>query len=165
MADKERVEKFKQLCEEYKKQKEEERWKHPENFTPQEPYELFGIECGDGWKDLYQPLIDYINKFNEDKENEEQIHILQIKEKFGGLRFYVDKYTEELRDMIRAAESKSYNTCEVCGKWIEKPIIKNHWIYTECQECHDKLEEEKQKKIHKLIIENIHKTHPKIIKE
>lgn len=108
-----------------------------------EPYELFGIECGEGWKDLYQPIIDYINSFNKDKKDEEQIHILQIKEKFGGLRFYTDKYTEKLRDMIRVAEAKSYNTCEICGKYIEKPINENCWIYALCQECRDKLKNEK----------------------
>ena len=31
-------------------------------------YELFGIECGEGWKGLYQPIIDYIDKYNEDHE-------------------------------------------------------------------------------------------------
>ena len=56
--DKERIEKFKKLCEEYKKKREQERKEHPERFKPQYPYELFGIECRDGWKNLYQPIID-----------------------------------------------------------------------------------------------------------
>ena len=49
--------------------------------------------------------------------------------------------------MIRDAEAKSYNTCEVCGKYIEKPINENYWIYAECQECHNKWKKDRQKKM------------------
>lgn len=31
---------------------------------------------------------------------------------------------------------KQNNVCEVCGKHIDKPIYENHWIYAECEECH-----------------------------
>lgn len=79
----ERIEKFKKLVEEYKKQKEQERKEHPERFTPKWPYELFGIECGKGWEHLYQPLIDYVEKYNVGKEGNDRMEIHQIKEKFG----------------------------------------------------------------------------------
>jgi len=39
----------------------------------------------------------------------------QVKEKFGGLRFYIDGGTDEHYNYIRFAESMSYKTCEVCG--------------------------------------------------
>jgi hypothetical protein len=39
----------------------------------------------------------------------------QVKEKFGGLRFYVNAATEEHYNYITFAESMSYKTCEVCG--------------------------------------------------
>lgn len=39
----------------------------------------------------------------------------QIKEKFGGLRFYVNGATEKHWNYITFAESMSYKTCEVCG--------------------------------------------------
>ena len=100
------------------------------------PHVIFGIECGKGWKDLYQPIIHYIEDYNKDKEGDDKIEILQIKEKFGGLRFYTNFVTQELTDMIDEAESKSYHTCEACGRYIKAPIIENHWIYSECQECH-----------------------------
>ena len=74
-------EKLLKLVEEYKAKREKERLEHPENFKPQYPYELFGIECGEGWKPLYQPILDYIDRYNED--HEEKIEIHQIKEKFG----------------------------------------------------------------------------------
>lgn len=137
--DKERIEKFKKLCEEYKKKREEERREHPERFVPKSPYELFGIECREGWKHLYQPIIDYANEHN--------MGIFQVKEKFGMLRIYLDEYDDTVKQMIRDAEEKSYNTCEICGKHIGKPITENHWIYAECQECHNKWKEDRQKKL------------------
>lgn len=141
----ENKEKLKKIIEEYKAKKEQERKEHPERFTPQWSYELFGVECGEGWKSLYQPIIDYIEEYNKDKKNEEKIQIHQIKEKFGYLCFYANKYNEELRQMIRDAEEKSYHTCEVCGKHIDKPISENYWIYPECEDCHNKWKENRQK--------------------
>ena len=54
----------------------------------------------------------------------------QVKEKFGGLRFYTNGYTDEIGAMIRMAESMSYRTCEVCGN----PGHSNNygWISTLC---------------------------------
>ena len=43
-------------------------------------YELFGVECGPGWRKLIEPIIDACEK--------EGVAIYQIKEKMGGLRFY-----------------------------------------------------------------------------
>ncbi len=106
---------------------------------PKHPYYLFGVECGDGWKSIYQPIIDYIVEYNLKQDNDEnKIEIHQIKEKFGGLRIYLSHYTDELRAMIEDAEEKSFNTCEICGKHIDKPIVESHWIYTECEDCHRK---------------------------
>ncbi|NBQ48315.1 MAG: hypothetical protein EBU33_07665 [Sphingobacteriia bacterium] len=39
----------------------------------------------------------------------------QVKEKFGGLRFYVSGATDEHYNYISFAESISYRTCEQCG--------------------------------------------------
>jgi hypothetical protein len=39
----------------------------------------------------------------------------QVKEKFGGLRFYVQAATDKHYNYISFAESMSYRTCEECG--------------------------------------------------
>jgi len=39
----------------------------------------------------------------------------QVKEKFGGLRFYVQAATDKHYNFISFAESMSYRTCEECG--------------------------------------------------
>jgi hypothetical protein len=50
------------------------------------------------------------------EEAEKHIPIaVQVKEKFGGLRFYVQAATDKHYNYINFAESMSYRTCEVCG--------------------------------------------------
>lgn len=46
----------------------------------------FGIECGDGWFDLIEQLCEDITKLIGNKNC--KIIAQQVKEKFGGLRFY-----------------------------------------------------------------------------
>ena len=97
----------------------------------------YPIEVGDGWKHLYQPVLDYIEKYNKE-HTDNPIEVWQIKEKYAGLRIYVSRGTKELFDMIGDAESKSYNTCEECGKYIEGAKVRNGWYYALCDECFDK---------------------------
>ena len=86
------------------------------------PYELFGVECGKGWLKLIEPLI---------KECEEKGYTIgQIKEKYGGLRFYVHNCPEEFQDKIDVAEEQSYHTCDVCG---EPGVLRGGgWLRTLC---------------------------------
>lgn len=44
-----------------------------------------------------------------------QVVAVQVKEKFAGLRFYVNGATNEIYNYINFAESMSYRTCEICG--------------------------------------------------
>ena len=98
------------------------------------------LEIGDGWLSLVKPLFAYIEEYN--KTAETPIEVVQVKEKFGGLRFYVHHSTPELDDMIEQAEMKSYTTCEYCGK-PGKTRSKNHWLCTLCKDCAKKLGYEK----------------------
>ena len=54
-------------------------------------------------------------KAKMDEEAERVPVASQIKEKFGGLRFYVDNATDKHWNFISVAESMSYRTCEECG--------------------------------------------------
>ena len=80
------MEKSKKWTKEFLEKEKERIKKLRENepkVEPKHPYELFGIECDKGWEKLYQPIIDYIEDYNKDKEGDDRIEILQIKEKFG----------------------------------------------------------------------------------
>ena len=36
------------------------------------PWELFGVECGEGWFSLIEPILQYIQSYNKDKAEEYQ---------------------------------------------------------------------------------------------
>lgn len=99
------------------------------------PYELFGIECGKGWRSLYQPILDRIEEINE--SSDDRIEVTQVKEKFGRLEIYLDRYTDELLDMINEASEASGRMCEECGEPAE-PTEVGGWIYQLCDKCYEK---------------------------
>lgn len=86
----------------------------------------YGFECEDGWFDIIWDLSEKIEPFASDDFN-----VFQVKEKFGGLRFYTDGYTDEISAFIREAENKAENTCERCGK-PSKIKSKNGWMSNIC---------------------------------
>jgi len=75
---------------------------------------LWGFECGDGWYDLLYELSAELEALI-DPDEEFPICAVQVKEKFGGLRFYLSSETEEMSELIHKAEVKSEHTCEICG--------------------------------------------------
>ena len=97
-------------------------------------YQLFGVECGEGWYSLIKPIIDYIEEYNKDKSDDDKIVIMQIKEKFGGLRIYTNFHTGKLYDMINHAEDESYHVCEMCGSREDMGQTRG-WITSICKSC------------------------------
>jgi len=62
----------------------------------------------------------------------------QVKEKYGGLRFYYTGGDDKISHFIEFAEYMSYHTCEVCGK--PGKTYGGGWVRTLCEE-HAKNEE------------------------
>lgn len=58
--------------------------------------------------------------------------VSQIKEKFGGLRFYVNGGTEEHHNMISMVEAMSYRVCEECGSMMNTTTYTMSWHATLC---------------------------------
>ena len=67
-----------------------------------------------GTKTVTQEALDEA-KTKLDEETLKVPVAVQVKEKFGGLRFYVQAATDKHYQYISFAESMSYRTCEVCG--------------------------------------------------
>lgn len=63
-----------------------------------------------------------------------QVEAIQIKEKFGGLRFYTQGGDDLVQGMIWLAENMSYNICEECGSTKNVSQTKG-WITTLCEDC------------------------------
>lgn len=82
------------------------------------------FSIGPGWYSLVKDLIVSLFKLDWDGE------LYQVKEKFGGLRFYIGEQNTEISRLIREAENASYKICEVCGEpGITRP---GTWIRTRC---------------------------------
>jgi hypothetical protein len=117
----------------------------------------FGFDCGDGWFTLIKTLCQEIkNIFHnaemnvkyKDKEAHargeypkmEDFAVLQVKEKFGGLRFYTGgipvEVAEKVHAAIRMAKSMSYVICEQCGNAGELRDDRP-WVLTLCDKCNE----------------------------
>ena len=59
---------------------------------------------------------------------------VQVKEKFGGLRFYVNGATDEQYNYIRFAEAMSYRICEECGSTQDVMVYPLGWQRSLCPE-------------------------------
>jgi hypothetical protein len=108
MSDEDRYEVFAKQMEE----------KYPKMFA--NPYGGFAI--GEGWWPIIESLCsniqshtDWWNKNRETRPVVEQVVVAQIKEKFGGLRFYYEGGDEQISGMVRMAEAWASHACEECG--------------------------------------------------
>jgi len=88
-------------------------------------------EVHDGWKEIVTRCYEACVKHD--------VEILQIKEKFGGLRFYVGQAPDIVHDIIAKAESESLKTCERCGE--PGTLTGTHWVLTLCKKCDKKSRE------------------------
>jgi len=84
-----------------------------------------------GWYPLIKELIDDLIKLGWNKQ------VCQVKEKFGGLRFYINEGSDEIYKRITQAENDSYKICEITGKPGE---LRNDigWYTTLCDEEYEK---------------------------
>ena len=100
------------------------------------------LGTGPGWYKLIYTLTNCIDNHvewkNKRDKTDEKLHIAQIKEKFGGLRYYIDGGDETIYGMIRLAESLSFTICEECGE--SGKLRSGGWMKTLC----DKHEAERQ---------------------
>ena len=105
------------------------------------PFNLFHFECDDGWFLILVRLSQYIQKYI-DQNNEwavkypnqykivPQVKALQIKEKFGSLRYYFTGGDEHISAVVSFVEYSSSFTCETTGKTEDVGRNKKGWIKT-----------------------------------
>jgi hypothetical protein len=119
-----------QLCEKY-----------PKLFidrhgSPSKTLMCFGFEHGDGWYKILDALCgqiqNHLDWINRKEETVKQVVVIQVKEKFGGLRFYYEGGDKVVDGMVRMAESWAAVTCEQCGK--PGQMRTGGWIKTLCDE-------------------------------
>jgi hypothetical protein len=100
----------------------------------------FGFEIGDGWYKLMYDLVEGLAKIDTEKS----IKVFQIKEKFGGLRFYYNGGPgREADDLVDIAEDRSFHTCEECGE-PGKEVNPTGWIYVRCEKCVEEMRKSRE---------------------
>jgi len=103
--------------------------------NPRHSLMCFGFSVGDGWFPILKELLEALKPIAPSN-----FEILQVKEKFGGLRFYVGgDYSARVEELILAAETEASDTCETCGK--PGKLRGEAWLATLCDECDSSKEE------------------------
>ena len=127
-------------------------------------YSAFGLECDDGWYDLIHDLCKEIDEAYLEAGRKMNLIVIQIKEKFGTLRFYYDfegkshsihafdifgvdggcsvrnlpkgdDFENRIADIVRKYEKKSGSVCEVCGSEGKlRPEL--GYVQTLCDKCY-----------------------------
>jgi hypothetical protein len=108
-----------------------------------------GFAVGAGWWPIIKSLCSQIDAYTKWRNNTReallkdnphkhkipaavpQVVVQQIKEKFGGLRFYYNGGDEHISGMVRMAESWAGYSCEECGVPGER--TEGGWIKTLCE--------------------------------
>ena len=93
-----------------------------------------GFAVGEGWWPILEKLCSNIQSHidwkNKQSEVVPQVTVAQIKEKFGGLRFYYDGGDDTINGMVRMAEAWADASCEECG--LPGKRRDGGWIKTLC---------------------------------
>lgn len=84
---------------------------------------------GTGWMPLVNRVFDALIDYGH------PVKIIQVKEKFGGLRVYTDHFHEEIETVIIQVGNESFSICEECGA-VGK-LRGTTWYRTLCEDHAD----------------------------
>lgn len=99
----------------------------------------WGIDTGDGWYRLLDRLCAAIQSYIDGGDGKiGQVEAVQVKEKFGTLRFYVDGGDEVVSKLIGCAERLSGQICEECGATEDACTNTAGWLKTLCRRCRER---------------------------
>jgi hypothetical protein len=107
------------------------------DLSPKLTAMCWGLCVGDGWYDLIDKLCFNITAYTEMKQRKGitlDIQVTQVKEKYGGLRFYLNHGDEYIYGLTSMAEAISYDICTECGNKSSSEEQRG-WIYTLCKPC------------------------------
>ena len=105
---------------------------------------ICGVEKLPGWGAPIREIDEFISQYDPDYK------VDQIKEKFGGLRFYFSlskdhsldsKTIDEIYRFVSEKEEATMSICEQCGV-DSKQQNRNMWISTLCDDCYEQRQKE-----------------------
>jgi ribosomal protein L37AE/L43A len=115
--------------------------KYPELFgeppyDPKETLICFGFEVSNAWLPILEKGFREMAKIVK-RDEFTDFKVIQVKEKFGGLRVYTNYYTDEIDKIIDRMEEQCAHTCEQCGS-SEGKLRQDGWWQTLCDDCYNK---------------------------
>jgi hypothetical protein len=102
------------------------------SITREEAYKM----VGKGWKRLLERTYNYLELVPEN------VCVNTVKEKFAGLRIYVDRASEEVHRYLNLVCTESYTICELCGGIGDTCTPRGNWLRTLCKKCCAKVAEQ-----------------------
>ncbi len=98
---------------------------------------------GEGWHQLVRDLEEELNAIDP------EFILQQVKEKFGGLRYYATPHIADpgFQQQINLAEAASFHICEMCGEPGECKAT-HSWMKTLC-ETHREADEARYQELKK----------------
>lgn len=131
--------------------------KYSELLQKRHPELFFDPQCDNGWFEIIDRLMSSIecSLVSMGLHVDQWPSTIQIKEKFGTLRYYIGAIRAEpsleceqvgimtsirpvsdiaeIDDLIRDAEQQTAHTCERCG--CSGELITSGWVHTYCDDC------------------------------
>jgi len=95
----------------------------------------WGFTCDDGWFPLVYSIAQMITDYVHAHPGVD-CAAFQVKQKFGGLRFYIEGGDDTLRAMIAKQSMKSFEICELCSAPAELRESPGGAIKTLCSDCY-----------------------------
>lgn len=118
--------------------------KYPKIFKPYEgnPQQVNWHDVPEGWLPTIDTLCGCIQSYVDNyvsytingEYKPQQVTCSQVKEKFGGLRFYTDGHDEVVEGIIKMAEYICDNICQSCGS-SEDLGVTSSWVSVLCRSC------------------------------
>jgi hypothetical protein len=93
-------------------------------FNQGGPVTDYKSDVGEGWHSLLDEMHEALVKADPSYQT------IQVKEKFAGLRVYINA-NREAQDICGQFEERSHHICEVCGKPGESDAS-HFWVKTLC---------------------------------
>jgi hypothetical protein len=93
------------------------------------------IACFSGWLDLLDNLCRELENYLAQNPSVPSISVRQVKEKFGGLRFYISGGDAWCHATIAVAQHRSLGICEICGQ--SGCLIGEKWVSVRCSDHTD----------------------------
>lgn len=90
-----------------------------------------GGNVGPGW----EPLVDELHA--KMVAHDPDLVVDQVKEKFGGLRYYFTPVNVEyhtIAPIVQEYEARAWRTCEWCGAPADRSVSEMGWLKTLCPE-------------------------------